>query len=71
MYRYWQYMNSTLCTVTGSIWTVPNVKLLAVYGQYLMYIYRPYLDSILCTGTSCMWVVLYVQLPAVYGHYLK
>ena len=40
MYSYRQYLDSTLCTVTGSIWTVPYVQLPAVSGQYLMYSYR-------------------------------
>jgi len=37
MYSYRQYLDSILFTVTGSIWTVPYVQLLAVYGKYLMY----------------------------------
>ena len=58
MYSYRQYMDSTLCTVTGCIWTVPYVQLPVVYGQYLMYSHRKYMDSTLCTVT------------VVYGQYL-
>ena len=36
MYSYWQHLDSTLCTVTGGIWTVPYVQLPAVYGHYVV-----------------------------------
>ena len=37
---YRQYLDNTLCTVTGSICTVLYVQLPVVYGKYLMYSYR-------------------------------
>jgi len=64
-------MDSTLCTVTGSIWTLPYVQLPALSGQYLMYSYLQYIDSNLCKVTCSIWTVTYVQLPAVSGPYLK
>jgi len=65
MYSYLQYLDSTIFTVTGSICTVLYIKLLVVYGQYLMYSYRQYLDSNLCTVTCSIWTVTCVQLPEV------
>jgi len=55
MYIYWQYMESTLSTVTCKLWAVNYVQLLAGSGENLMYIYRQKLDSTLCTVTSSIW----------------
>jgi len=55
MYSYRQYMDSNLCTVTGSIWTLTNNS------------YRQYMDSTLCTVTGSVLTVHYLQLLAVYG----
>jgi len=45
MYKYLQQLDSTLCTVTCSNWTVPYVQLPAATGQYLVYSYLQHLDS--------------------------
>jgi len=57
MYSYRHYLDSTVCTVTGSIWRVPYVKLPAVYGEYFMYSYRQELDSNVCIFTGSIWRV--------------
>jgi hypothetical protein len=65
MYNYLQHLDSYLCTVTGSmdsnlctvicsIWTVTYVQLSAASGQELMYNYLQHLDSYLCTVTGSM-----------------
>jgi len=66
MNSYWQYLFSTLCIVTYSLWRVFCLQLQTVYGQYIKYTYLQYIDSNLCTVTGSIWTVPYVELPAVY-----
>jgi len=62
-------MDSILCTVTSSMWTVFYIQLPTVPAQYLMHSYLQYLDSNLCTVTGSIWTVPYVKLLAIYGQY--
>jgi len=65
MYIYRQCLDSTLCIITGSNWTVPSEQIMAVSEQYFMYNYRQYLDSTLYSVTGSIWTLPYVHLLAV------